>query len=413
MPYSDRLLVLGADAGVLAFSAKARPEIFLVERKDRIKPEQLQWCKECLIADYRAVEEIHPLVAAAHAARPFAQVYSPTEPGLLPAARLNELLGLGGTSVNAVTLLKDKAQMRKRLRENNLSVVRFAVGASKTDIAEFSAYLAGPMIVKPLDSSGSFGVFRLDYPHSGLAVQKLFEKLEARGLKEFLMEEFLAGTEVSVESFSFHGRHILLACTKKFIAHNFVEIGHVAPAHLDPRTHRLLAELVPRFLDLMGIKDGPCHTEVMLTERGPYIVESHNRTGGDHIPQLVEMAVGVQLFELAFGWPIGRVTALESAPETRGAGAVRFFWPSPGRVVSVQGMEQAAKMPGVEDIHLKVGVGDEVPVVQRSADRVGFISARGKTPEEALDRCMKAMRKVKIETSAEELAAGQALGVAS
>ena len=55
-------------------------------------------------------------------------------------------------------------------------------------------------------------------------------------------------------------------------------------------------------------------------------------------------------------------------------------------------------MPGIEEIHLRVGIGGEVPVVHRSADRVGFISARGNTPEEALNRCMRAMREVKIET---------------
>jgi biotin carboxylase len=414
MPSSNRLLVLGADAGVLAFSAKAQPEIFLVERKDKFRPEQLRWCNECLIADYRSTENIFPLVAAAHACRPFAQVYSSTEMGLVPAAKLNELLGLGGTSVKAVTTLKDKPLMRKKLQENNLSVVKFAIGSSRSDLASFSSSLSRPMIVKPVDSSGSFGVFMLDYPNSERAVQKLFDQLQACGLKEFLMEEFLVGNEISVESFSFEGRHILLACTQKFIADNFVEIGHVVPALLDPNTSRLLAELVPQFLDLMEIKDGPCHTEVMLTDHGPYIIESHNRTGGDHIPQLVEMAVGVQLFELAFGWPIGRVAPLERAPEARAAGAVRFFWPPPGRVVSIQGMEEAAKMPGINEIHLRVGIGGEVPVVRRSADRVGFISARGKTPEEALNRCMRAMREVKIETVSDApLDAGKTLAVAS
>ena len=334
--------------------------------------------------------------------------------GLVPAAKLNELLGLGGASVQTAATLKNKLLMRKKLQENNLSVVKFAIGTSRADLASFSASLSRPMIVKPVDSSGSFGVFMLGYPNSEPAVQKLFDRLQACGLKEFLMEEFLAGTEISVESFSFHGRHILLACTQKFIADNFVEIGHVVPALLDHDTSRLVAELVPRFLDLMGIKDGPCHTEVMLTDRGPYIIESHNRTGGDHIPQLVEMAVGVQLFELAFSWPVGRVAPLERAPEVKGAGAVRFFWPQPGRVVSIQGMEQAARMPGIEEMHLRVGVGDEVPVVHRSADRVGFISARGKTPEEALNRCMRAMGEVKIETVSDApLNAGKTLAVAS
>lgn len=414
MSCSNRLLVLGADAGILGFAAKFQPDIFLVERKDKFKPEQMQWCTECLIADYRSPESIFPLIAAAHAVKPFAQVYSPTELGLIPAAKLNELLGISATSLITATRLRDKSMMRARLQQNNLSIVRHAVGACKQDLADFSASVAAPIIVKPIDSSGSFGVYKLNYPRPDGAVEKLWDELQACGLKEFLMEEFLLGKEISVESFSFNGRHIILAFTEKFIADNFVEIGHVVPAAVDSQTCRAVSILISRFLDVMEVKDGPCHTEVMLTPCGAYIIESHNRTGGDNIPQLVEMAVGVQLFELAFGWPLGRVAALETAPEIRAAGAVRFFWPAPGRVLSIRGIEEAKNMPGIEELYLRVGVGDEVPVVRRSADRVGFITARAQTPLQALRRCMAAMEQVKIETTGDaQPATGKSLKFAS
>lgn len=398
MPFPERLLVLGADAGVLSFSARCRPDIFLIERKEKFRQNQLAWIHECLIADYTEPDNLLPLIAAAHATRPFAQVYSPTEAGLVSAARMNEFLGLPGTSVATAICLKNKAKMREVLRRNKLSPVRFASGASREDIRSFAAEIQGPIIIKPPDSSGSFAVFKLQYPLTETVLENLWNELQTLGLSEFLMEEFLEGREISVETFSFDGRHIILAFTDKLINDNFIEMGHTVPARIDSEVCDQVTALVVRFLDTVGLKDGPGHTEVMLTRKGPFIVESHNRTGGGNIPQLVEMAVGIQLFDLAFSWPFRAVPPLEQSPKISGAGAIRFFAASPGMVIRIQGVEEAGKIEGVDEIYFRVAPGEKVGPLRRSADRVGFITARGRTPAEAVARCQQAMSRVTIET---------------
>src|SRR5437588_3030264 len=148
-------------------------------------------------------------------------------------------------------------------------------------------------------------------------------------------------------------------------------MGHAVPAHMETNLCAETTELVCRFLDTVGIKDGPSHTEVMLTSKGPLIVESHNRTGGGNIPQLVEMAVGIQLFHLAFGWPLRKVVPLERTPEITGAGAIRFFLAPPGVVTRIHGIEEAKAVVGVDEIYLRVFPGERIPPLRRSADRIG------------------------------------------
>jgi hypothetical protein len=110
------------------------------------------------------------------------------------------------------------------------------------------------------------------------------------------------------------------------------------------------------------------------------------------------MAVGVQLFHLAFGWPLRKVAPLERDPEITGAGAIRFFLPSPGVVTRIDGIETARAVAGVDEIYLKVSPGEKIPPLRRSEDRIGFITARGQTPAEAIARCNQAVSLVTIET---------------
>ncbi|WP_244291859.1 hypothetical protein [Streptomyces wuyuanensis] len=81
------------------------------------------------------------------------------ELGLLPAARINEELGLAGESVATVELLLDKWRMRRHLATKGTSPVASAVGRSALDVREFVAAHGLPVVVKPIRESGSLGVF--------------------------------------------------------------------------------------------------------------------------------------------------------------------------------------------------------------------------------------------------------------
>ena len=117
------------------------------------------------------------------------------------------------------------------------------------------------------------------------------------------MEEYLDGPEISVETLSFDGRHVVVAVTDKETRRPRLRRDRPFAAQ------RLLGRdccarstrLVTDFLDAVGLRNGPGHTEVKLTSRGPRIVESHNRIGGDRINELAEIAYGVDMERYALG----------------------------------------------------------------------------------------------------------------
>jgi biotin carboxylase len=391
-----RVLVIG---GKLKHVRKARElglDVVHIQYPDQYDRGHWPYVDQALLLDYGDIDRLLPLVRALHAAYPFQAAVSLSELGLLPTARINEALGLGGESVATVELLLDKWQMRRHLAAKGISPVASAVGRSTRDIREFVQANGLPIIVKPIRESGSLGVFRIHDRADVDLVTERFRSLDdghwvagdlssADSFDEFLMEEFLDGPELSVETLSFDGRHVVVAVTDKETGGSgFVEIGHSQPSGCPPETLREVARLVTDFLDAVGLRNGPGHTEVKLTSRGPRIVESHNRIGGDRINELAEIAYGVDMERYALGAEFGLVEPLITSPEAQGGAAVRFITPEPGRVVEVTGVDDVRADPAYVDLQLEVEPGDDVPPLTWNEDKVGHVIARGATAAEAI-----------------------------
>lgn len=390
-----RVLVIG---GKLTNVRKARElglDVVLAQFPDEYDRGHWPYVDQALLLDYGDIDRLLPLAQALHEAYPFQAAVSLFELGLLPTARINEALGLGGESVATVELLLDKWRMRRHLAARGISPVASAVGRSAQDVREFVQAHGLPIIVKPIRESGSLGVFRIRDRADVDAVAERFRSLDgnlaardlsgAESFDEFLMEEFLDGPEISVETLTFDRRHVVVAVTDKETGGpGFVEIGHSQPSGCSAETLREVTRLVTEFLDAVGLRNGPGHTEVKLTARGPRIVESHNRIGGDRINELAEIAYGVDMERYALGARFGVVEPLTTSPEPRGGAAVRFLTPEPGRVVGVTGIDAVRADPAFVDLRLEVEPGDEVPPLTWNEDKVGHVIARGATATEAI-----------------------------
>ncbi|QDQ15001.1 ATP-grasp domain-containing protein [Streptomyces spectabilis] len=347
-------------------------------------------------ADHAVAVDLEDDGAVLAALAPFHELYridrvlSLTERGLLPAAAAAEGLGVPGNSLGTVRLLQDKRRMRELLGARGLSPVRSRSLTSAAGLADFCREVGGPAILKPAGGSASKAVCRVAGPEDAGAA---WQRFTAAGGTEPLAEEFLDGPEISVEAFSHQGRHTIVAITDKQILPSFVEAGHTMPSALPPATLKRAAELTLAFLDAVELREGPSHTEVKVTGRGPRVIESHNRVGGDKIRELTRRAYGVDLVGLTVGCPLGLLPA-PSEPLARGGAAIRFLTPAPGTVRRV-------RTPDVHDtaavVEVEVGVGDVIGPVRHSGDRAGYVLTDGTDAADAARRCEHLARQVLIE----------------
>ncbi|MFD8599631.1 ATP-grasp domain-containing protein [Kitasatospora sp. NPDC059646] len=396
------LLLIGHQTEPVRIAKELGLNVVLIQHKEKFQPEQAELADVTLIADFTDWSVLEPLARAAHAIWKFSAALSLTEPGLEPAGRINDLFGLGGTGHEPARLLRDKLAMRRHLAAVGAPTVAAEPLTDRDSLAAFGAAHGYPFVVKPVDLTAGFALFMVAGPED---VDGVWERIGAarrtgmdRGstmyaVTEFLMEQYIDGPEFSIEGFSFDGHHTVVAITEKLTGgDHFVELGHAQPARLDAVDEERITAAVAEFLDAVGIKDGPSHTELRLSSRGPLIIEGHNRLGGDHIPDLVQASYGIDLTRYALAWPFGLVEPLTERPKAIGAGCVRGIVGRPGRVAEITGADELRAHPAVLALDLAARPGSVIRPIQDNWDRLGLLAVSAADTDAAVALCEELLR---------------------
>lgn len=214
-------------------------------------------------------------------------------------------LDLISNSWDSALLSTNKLEMRKAFSRAGCSIPKFIeVLTDGFNVEGFSF----PLIVKPVDRSGSRGVSKVDFEKDlGSALKYAAEESFS---KSILVEEYIEGIEVSVECISWNGNHKVLVITDKFTSGspNFVELAHHQPSFLPELIQRNIKDETLKCLDALGIKYGASHSEFKITSDGKiYVIEVGARMGGDFIgSNLVELSTGYDFLKATINIAINK-----------------------------------------------------------------------------------------------------------
>ncbi|PKW00310.1 ATP-grasp domain-containing protein [Streptomyces sp. 1222.5] len=407
------LLIGGVDAHVDRFTALG-VKIVLIQHPDKVTEHQMRAVDVLLVVDYTDWDTVRPYAEAARAVHGVDAVVSLTEPGLNPASRLGDLFGLtDGRRHEVSRRMRDKWLMRRHLADRGLPVPHTAQVSDRASLDAFGERAGYPFIVKPVSTTAGFGLLRAESPQDLDRVWARVRELDGgrtdRGstmftVDGFLMESYIDGPEFSVEALSFAGRHVVVAVTEKLTAEeHFAELGHAVPARLSGTDRQRLTGAVEEFLTAMGVTDGPSHTEIRLSSRGPVVIESHNRLGGGHIVDLVEAAYGIDMIAYGAAWPLGLVEPLAAPPEPKAAAAMRAVVREPGTVTAVSGVERVRARPDVLAAQVSVRPGDTVRPLGDNWDRLGSVVVTAADTDSAVELCERLVRqeiRIRLEPAA-------------
>lgn len=413
------LLLIGHKTETILKAKAFGLDVILMQHASKFAPEQAALADVTFVVDYTDWSVVRPLAEAAHRIWGLRAALSLTEPGLEVAGRISDLLGLGGTSFEVSRRLRDKWEMRRHLEASGAATIGAGLVTDRASLARFGDDHGYPFIVKPTNLTAGFGLLPVSTPDDVEPVWSEIQQLRETGvtygttlftIADFLMEEYVSGPEYSIEGFSFGGRHAVVAVTEKLVdPHRFVELGHTLPARIDSVLEQEIVDAVRRFLDVMELRDGPSHTEVRLGARGPVVIESHNRIGGDRIGDLVRAAYGIDLADYAVGWPFRLVDELPDRPQALGGACVRFLHGRSGRVVGLHGLAALRARPEVLAAELTVGVGQVVRPLHNNWDRLGLVAVRAASSEAADALCHELLASLHVETVPESLPPDRAL----
>lgn len=316
--------------------------------------------RNVLTADTNDTGTLLPFVERAHQALRFDGVITSCDYYLPTAARIAERLRLPGPTPESVRDARRKDATRRVLAEAGLPGPRFAVCADWAATAAAARGLGYPLVLKPVDLCAGMFVRRVDdeaalaHAHRALAAFPV----NARGQRRdpvVLLEEFLDGPEVSVETVSSGGAVHVVGVTDKSVggAPAFVETGHMFPAALDPADTRAVEETARQALKALGLDGVVAHTEIKLTADGPRLVEVNPRPAGNRITELIRHVTGIDLAAACVDVALGREPDLRRHATGLASAAIGFLVPEQDGVLeAVDGADTVGTADGLLELRL-------------------------------------------------------------
>ena len=352
--------------------------------------------------------------AVLEAARKYKPDYVMTSTSDMPVrtvAWVSEQLGMQcDISYEDALCATDKNHMRRRMKECGVPIPKFYAAYSAEDFIGKSRIFKDRFVAKPADNAASRGVVLVDTKRNPSVsyLRKIYDYVHSFSRGGVVMvEEYMEGPEVSVETFTVNRETHIITITDKMVTDlpYFVETGHTEGSRLPEIEQADIRRVALKAVKAINVINGPCHVEIKATAKGAKLVEIAARMGGDHITSdLVPLSMGVDMTACSLAAVIGDPVDLE--PKRSQGAAIRFLYmqdaadtsvDSSTRIItSIEGIETASSMPGVTDVQLYSRVGDEAVPLKSSNDRLGHVIAVGADADEAAARADAALEAIRI-----------------
>lgn len=314
--------------------------------------------------------------------------------GVLTAAHANELLGLPHNPPDAVAATRNKIDMRGVFAAWSVPQPEFVVVHPDSDVPSLAEEVGLPCVIKPVSLSASTGVIRADTPAEAASVAERVRSIlvaHDRPVDEpLLLERFVPGPEVSLEGLLHEGRLEVLALFDKpdpLDGPYFEETIYLTPSRLSAERRRAVVDAVGAGCRALGLRDGPVHAEVRVGEGGTdgrhpvWVLEIAARSIGGLCSRMLRFGADLSLEELILRNAVG-LGADGLTPSSPASGVMMLPIPRTGILVEVDGVDAARAVPGVVGVEITAVRGRLIEALPEGGRYLGFVFARGDTPEE-------------------------------
>ena len=311
---------------------------------------------------------------------------------------VNEKLGKpNDISYSGAICATDKVAMRNRMKECGVPIPEYHEVRNLKEFLAVAEKMQERFIIKPADNAASRGVVLVDKGKNPNLEEIYTYTMQYSRNGRALVEEFMTGPEVSVESYTVNGEPHIISITDKMVTELpfFVELGHTEPSRLPSDQQEDIRKVAIAAIRAIGMRNGPNHTEIKVTPTGAKLVEIAARLGGDFITsRLVPLSTGVDMIECSFATLFNEDVQYKNTL-TQGS-AIRFIQGEEGILSSIEGVESALQMEGIREVELYMKPGDHIKRPENSSDRVGHVIAIGKDADEASQNAEAALAAIRI-----------------
>jgi len=384
-----RVLLVAATTGyqVREFAEAARAlDVELVLATDRCHILENPWGDNAAPVRF---EDPEPGIDRLAARGPFDGILAVGDQPAVVAAQAAERLGLRFHPAGAARAASNKLLARERFRAAGMLVPEFR----RMPLADASpAGVQFPCVLKPLDLSGSRGVIRAnnarEFREAAARIARMVEG-------DLLIEDYIPGREFALEGLATAGRLQTLAIFDKpdpLEGPYFEETIYVTPSRESEEIQQKIRDTAQAAVIALGLTDGPVHAEMRVNDHGVWILEAAARPIGGLCGRVLRFDVpSSKLEELLLRHALGEdVSSAKLAAGSHGVMMIPI--PRAGVYRGVQGLEDARRVPGVEDIVITAKEGHEMFPLPEGSSYLGFLFFRGASPAKVLGGLREAHR---------------------
>lgn len=312
-----------------------------------------------------------------------------SDPAAPTQAYVGNKLGLPSNPYESVKILARKDYFRDFLEKHDFLVPKSQSFYDLDQARVWFEEIEKPVIVKPVDSSGSKGVTKIEDISD---LEEAFNyALEFSREKKVAVEEFFVrdGYQVAGDGFIVDGQ-LKFRCwaNEHFdkLCNPFVPIGESFPSIMTDYTLKQAHGETQRLLDLLGMKHGALNFDFHYNKDGDFsFLELGPRNGGNLIPEVIKYATGVDLIKYTVDSALGLDCSSLEMKETEGYYASYMLHAIEDGVVNTIWYSDEIKANIVEE-NIFIQTGDEVKKFDGSNHTLGTMIMKFESEEEMLEK---------------------------
>ena len=299
-----------------------------------------------------------------------------TDFSVLTMSHIAEVLHLPGINYNSAKIIKNKALVRKRLFEANADDTSISYEIdSLEDIADILPKIKFPVMMKPVDGSGSRGASKVEKTEDFVKAAEF--AMNGSITHRAVAEPFIEGKEYGVESFVDNGVIHVLGVMQKDMTEPpyYAELGHAIPSGLTPELETKVKSCVYRAIFALGVNHGSVNMDLLITNEGNvHIVDVGARMGGNLIgSHIIPMGTGIDYMGNMIRAAVGDTTNWKPEWQPKPV-ATRLLALTPGRIKKLPNFDKIeAECNVLIEHHLYVG--DTITPYRTNLDGCGYVVA--------------------------------------
>lgn len=306
-------------------------------------------------------------------------------------------------SLEAVEASVDKGVFLEGARRLGIKGPNYVKTASLQELVEQLPQLRFPLMVKPVDSSGSKGI---TYVEEREAIEGAFYHAKEFSWKgEVIAEEYIEGSHYSVEMFRSRGKTLLGVISQKVHTGvpSFITLQHLIPAPLGTELEERVYQCLDQLCDAFGVMDGPVNYDFILRDQELYLIEMGARLAGNGMPTLVQESFGINTYALALSLVLGEPQEVQERYVPRQFAALQVITgQQTGVLKEISGCHLVKEHPAYQDLQLFVQPGDRINAFAQSNHKLGYLIAAHPDRNQVEDLLRYAQGVIQIEVMEEE-----------